>query len=277
MKISKILIYISFIISLITIFWGTYLNFFVLHNEIILYCVSILLNIFSGAVILFVTSIVDYFINRKRLLEKIMNECCNYSSLFSKIEYFRPREIDLDENGLSKKDIEMYKNKVYSDNRKSLEKIMMQYINISDVKLNNLWSLYDDLFFLFDFRKKKKNKYYKDIFEYIKGNVDKIRDYAYHFKIYLAAEHGNYEVNKNKILELQNDIFNSQFTPLLDMNDATRNTLKDLFVSYEIFSDVKTRKSQVVYNSVADYLLHQFDEIGKDAYFNKKYNNNPNN
>lgn len=161
MKINKYMFYISGVLSVVLLVISSILNFKFVDNYIISFVVNILLNVFAGAIILFVTSLTSYSIYRRNLLRDIMNECLKYSNLFSKLEYFIPKKYN--ENDLKnikikdKKDfINQYKNNIQKDNKEMLERIIRQYVSISEISTRELWNMYDDLNFIFDFKSKKE-------------------------------------------------------------------------------------------------------------------------
>src|SRR5574344_2586790 len=137
MKINKYMFYISGVLSVVLLVISSILNFKFVDNYIISFVVNIFLNIFAGAIILFVTSLTSYFIYRRNLLRDIMNECLKYSNLFSKLEYFIPRKYnENDFKNIEIKDkkefINQYKNNIQKDNQEMLERIIRQYVTISE-------------------------------------------------------------------------------------------------------------------------------------------------
>ncbi len=157
MKVSKFLFWISSFLSVITLGISTYLRFFTSYNYVIDYVVSILLNIFAGAIILVATSLVDYFINRRKVLKGIMLEYQRFAGKFENLDYFKPRIINDDEkDNFSSSDIDNYQKYLDKENYNLLESILKQYIDISNTNLNGFWDLYDDLDFLFDVGHKKR-------------------------------------------------------------------------------------------------------------------------
>ena len=275
MKINKYMFYISGVLSVVLLVISSILNFKFVDNYIISFVVNIFLNVFAGAIILFITSLTNYFIYRRNLLRDIMNECLKYSNLFSKSEYFIPRKYnEKDFKNIEIKDkkdfINQYKNNIQKDNQEMLERIIRQYVNISEISTRELWNMYDDLNFIFDFKSKKRKKYWNLIFNYIYSNIKEIKSSSYHFKIYLSANHGNYEVNAEYLCKLQDKIFfKKQF------NYKEEKEIKDLVsnidVSHHIIRDTNEKEITLIYNEVSDKLIKMFDMVGKDNYFSKKY------
>ncbi|WP_304819229.1 hypothetical protein, partial [uncultured Clostridium sp.] len=207
MKINKWTFYISMVINVLLLMASTILNFNFKDNSTVAYIVSILLNIFAGSFILSVTSFVNYYICRRYLLRDIMNECLKYSQMFSKLEYFIPKKYHEEDLNVikvknKKEFIEQYKSDLEFDNKHKLEQVLKEYISLSETSTRQLWNMYDDLDFITDVRNKKKQEYWKNIFNYIYSNICIIKEYSYHFKIYMAAINGNYKVNEEKLLEL---------------------------------------------------------------------------
>lgn len=273
MKFNKLTFYISMILNVLLLTISTILYFTFKNDYTISYIVSILLNIFAGSVILSVTSLVNYFVYRRYLLRDIMNECLRYSQMFSKLEYFIPKRYhEEDLNGIKVKNrkafIEQYKKNLDTDNKYKLEQTLKEYIALSETSTRELWNMYDDLDFITDIRNKKKHEYWKNIFNYIYSNICTIKEYSYHFQIYLSATNGNYLVNEEKLLELQDKIFFCK-KYIYDNGDEVKDVLSKIEVGYETISGGNSKDFTLVYNKTSDYLLKMFDAVGKDNYFNK--------
>lgn len=275
MKINKWLFYISIIINAVLLVISTILYFNFKESYTISYIVSILLNILAGSVILSVTSLVNYYIYRRYLLRDIMNECLRYSQMFSKLEYFTPKnyhEDDLKHIKVKNKEkvIEQYKHNLDADNKNKLEQIIKEYIALSEISTRELRNMYDDLDFITDIKYKKKQEYWRNIFNYIQSNIYTIKEYSFYFKIYVSATNGNYKVNEEKLLDLQDKIFFCK-----KYNYGNGDEVKDIFskleVGYETISDGNSKEFTLVYNETSNYLLKMFDAVGKDNYFNKNY------
>lgn len=275
MKINKWTFYISMIINVLLLIISTILYFNFKDDYTISYIVSILLNIFAGSVILSVTSLVNYYIYRRYLLRDIMNECLRYSQLFSKLEYFIPKKYH--EENLKhikvknkKEFIEVYKQGLATDNKVKLEQILKEYIVLSETSTRELWNMYDDLDFITDLTGTKKKKYWKNIFNYVYSKICMIKEYSFHFKIYVSTSNGNYKVNEEKLLELQDNIFFcKKFN--YDNCDEVKDIFSKLEVGYETISGGESKEFTLVYNETSNYLLKMFDAVGKDNYFNKNY------
>lgn len=275
MKINKWTFYNSMIINVLLLTISTILYFNFKGDYTISYIVSILLNIFAGSVILSVTSLVNYYIYRRYLLRDIMNQCLRYSQMFSKLEYFIPKKY-LEEalkhiKVKNKKEfIEQYKKDLDIANKDKLGQILKEYIALSETSTCELWNMYDDLDFISDIKNKKKQEYWKNIFNYIYSNICTIKDYSYDFKIYISSVNGNYKVNEEKLLDLQDKIFFCKKYNY-DNVDEVKDILSKLEVGYETISGGESKEFTLVYNETSNYLLKMFDTVGKDNYFNKNY------
>ena len=258
---------------LLTISTILYFNF--ADDYTVSYIVSILLNVFAGSFILSITSLVNYFIYRRYLLRDIMNECLKYSHMFSKLNYFIPKkyhEEDLKHIKVKNKKefIEQYKYDLDIDNIHKLEQILKDYIDLSETSTRELWNMYDDLDFITDLTDKKKREYWNNVFNYIYSKICMIKEYSFHFKIYVSANNGNYKVNEEKLLDLQDKIFFCKKYNY-DNGDEVKDIISKLEVGYETISGGESKEFTIVYNEVSDYLLKMFDSVGKDNYFNENY------
>ena len=275
MKINKWTFYISMIINALLLTISTILYFNFADDYTVSYIVSILLNVFAGSFILSITSLVNYFIYRRYLLRDIMNECLKYSHMFSKLNYFIPKkyhEEDLKHIKVKNKKefIEQYKYDLDIDNIHKLEQILKDYIDLSETSTRELWNMYDDLDFITDLTDKKKREYWNNVFNYIYSKICMIKEYSFHFKIYVSANNGNYKVNEEKLLDLQDKIFFCKKYNY-DNGDEVKDIISKLEVGYETISGGESKEFTIVYNEVSDYLLKMFDSVGKDNYFNKNY------
>ena len=86
MKENKRLFYLSIIVSLITLTISIILHFIV-GGDIAEYISSIMLNIFAGSIMLIFTSLIYYFVERRRNIEKLMNYALDLRNLFNKLAY----------------------------------------------------------------------------------------------------------------------------------------------------------------------------------------------
>lgn len=289
MKLNKILFYISLSISIITLIVSYILSFCIIKTDISKFITNILLNVFAGTIVMIATSLVDYFITRRQTLERIMSNINKLIKAFSKIEYLPNNEYysfnqycDLySSDKYTKKELQkMYekeKNDYKEKNKQQMEKIMDTYIFISEMDLDEFSQLYSrDFDFLFDFKKKKKLKIYHNFFEYIWNLLDEIDLQVYHFNIY-KKEFKNYEVNYQKIRDLQNKIFYYEEKDIDSKTDFKAIKLFDEIDVDSIGVNYGLNMKYIVVNKVVVDLKEQFKEIGKLAYLNKNYNPYPNN
>lgn len=72
MRLNKKIFYFSTLISIITLLISFILNFMIEENKVIVYFATICMNIFAGSIVLIVTSLFDYFIQKRDLLEEII-------------------------------------------------------------------------------------------------------------------------------------------------------------------------------------------------------------
>ena len=79
MRLNKKIFYFSTLISIITLLISFILNMQkqkikrrIEENKVIVYFATICMNIFAGSIVLIVTSLFDYFIQKRDLLEEII-------------------------------------------------------------------------------------------------------------------------------------------------------------------------------------------------------------
>lgn len=92
MKLNQRIFWISIVISVITLLVSVLLSFAVVKTEITEFINGILLNIFAGTIVLAITSLYEYTIEKRDLLENIMIQCVKMQTLFGKIKYFDDRK-----------------------------------------------------------------------------------------------------------------------------------------------------------------------------------------
>ena len=280
MKENKRIIYISIVICLITLCLSVYLQFYV-GSDIAQYISGIVLNIFAGAIMLVATSGIYYFVERRKVLTELMDECLKIRNLFNKIEYLDEYSVATLEqykafykkttSNLNDEQIEeMYKQYVESNKEKkyhNMEKVMQEYLVVANYDFTYFYTLYDRIDFLFG--KKLKHQLYRQIFEYTKNMTNAIREKAFHFNEYFNAQRGNKVVNFGFVRELQEKVFYYEGKTLSDGSDWENDlSNKSWFHSVDIIQN----KQYVIYNKVVEYYNNVFDELGKIAYFDKKYN-----
>ncbi len=281
MKENQRLFYLSIGISIITLIISIILHFFV-KCDIADYISGIMLNIFAGAIMLIFTSLVYYFVERRKTLEKLMNYALELRNLFNKVKYL-PEDKYTDFKVFK----EYYKNEkvfekvnlkdLYTDLKKSdeekrhkeMESIMQSYIAIRNYSLKDFWNIYDQLHFIFDFKNKKKLKIYKMIFDYTHNLRNKIEEKVYHFNIYFDSNgKGNKKINYQFVRELQEDIFYYEEMPINSKN-KWKLDLKE--INYSCTHNNIDGYKYITSNSVVEYYNNVFDELGKIAYFDRNY------
>lgn len=281
MKENKRIIFISTIVCFITLVLSIFLNFFV-KTEVAIYISNILLNIFAGAIMLIATSLVYYFVERRKVLTELMDECLKIRNLFSNLEYLVDMKIysfdeyidfNKDNKAISKlsqaEQKELYERDKTNFKTKQYEKMeveMKKYLNINEYSLTYFWSLYDRIDFMFG-RKKKEELYYL-IFKYTHDFKNEICKKCRHFKKYFEAKRGNKVVNYSFVRELQEKIFYFESKTKEDEKEWGID-LDDKNYCYQ--TNKISGISFVTSNNVIEYYSNIFDEIGKIAYFDKKY------
>ena len=195
MKENKRIIFISLIVCVITLSLSIFLNFYI-KTEISIYISNILLNIFAGAIMLIATSLVYYFVERRKVLTELMDECLKIRNLFSSLEYLveiktysfdEYIKFNKDNNSISElsqtKQKELYKFEKENFKIKQYEKMeleMKKYLKIDEYSLTSFWSLYDRIDFLFN--NKKKEELYNLLFKYTQDLKTEICRKCYYFK-----------------------------------------------------------------------------------------------
>lgn len=278
MKLNYKLLKMSCIIMIITLTLSIILTFFLGQTSLIQFFNNISLNIFAGAVILFATSLIEYFINRRKDLESIMNYILKYRNFFSKIEYLKNvKYLTYDEyiKKFNKKDntaVEMLKiidecDEFNKNKFNDFEKIIDAYLNIAEINFNNFWAIYDDLRFIFR-NNHVKLKLHKEIFKKIYDEANKIRELSFHLNIY-KTEGTNPVIMYEKIRDYQKNIFYEKSVYGDEQLDEENMQLIKSGIAYSM---IYTEDSSLfVYNKFVKYLDDEYVKIGKIAYFDKNY------
>lgn len=263
---------------IITLTLSIILTFFLGQTSLIQFFNNISLNIFAGAVILFATSLIEYFINRRKDLESIMNYILKYRNFFSKIEYLKNvKYLTYDEyiKKFNKKDntaVEMLKlidecDEFNKNKFNDFEKIIDAYLNIAEINFNNFWAIYDDLRFIFR-NNHVKLKLHKEIFKKIYDEANKIRELSFHLNIY-KTEGTNPVIMYEKIRDYQKNIFYEKSVYGDEQLDEENMQLIKSGIAYSM---IYTEDSSLfVYNKFVKYLDDEYVKIGKIAYFDKNY------
>ena len=279
MRLNKKVFYFSIIVSIITLGLSIYLSFFCIENKITIFICNISMNIFAGTIVLMATSIFDYLIQRRKILTSIMDMILEFRNVFAKVKYvdnidnfptFKDYENYYEDNKtkFSQKDYDKLVEKEKEKIKLDMEKMMDVYINISEINFSKNWLLWDELYFMFDFKNKKRNWFHKEIFDYIYNLIGEIRLEAYHFKIY-KEEFQNFKVNYDKILELQKKILFYEKRYNEDYN-YSENFIDEAINGYG--ESCIDNSNYIIANKSVDHLSKMFVEVGKINYFSKKYN-----
>ena len=94
MRLNKRIFYFSTGISIITLVVSCILNFMIEETKVNVFIVNICMNIFAGSIVLIVTSLFDYFIQKRDLLEQIYQEGNKFFRMFNQIKYFDDDKCD---------------------------------------------------------------------------------------------------------------------------------------------------------------------------------------
>lgn len=280
MKLNYRLIKLSKWIIIVTLLITAILTFCFEETKLTNYINGILLNILAGAIILLVTSLFEYFSNRRKSLERLMKYVLKYRNRFSKIGYLQETTL------LSYKEFKEKYNKddstielmiqvrkEHDEYNKSLirdfDKIINSYIEISEINFNDFWDIYADLHFIIK-NKKITTKLYNDVFKYVYDEVNRIRELSYHLNIY-KTEGASPIVMYEKIREYQSNIFYEKSIKGNKKLDKKNMQVIKSGIPYEMIYG--ENKRLFVYNKMAKHLDEQYDAIGKIAYFDDNYNN----
>lgn len=275
MLLNKKVFYFSFIISLISLLLSIFFHFYY-NNEITEFICNILLNVFAGTIVLIVTSLFDYFIQKRRILNAIMEKIHKFRNVFNGIKYLDdiknyPSYEDNKKYYESKKvdDKFEYTEEMYNKQKegemkkitKKMNKIIDKYIELSKIDYNDMWLLYDELYFINPLEKKNKKRqwFYTNVFNYIYQLLNEVRVSAYYFELYKESNKFKNECYQT-LLELQNKIF--YFEKLYGEDYNWHYDLKDEYPIYSGFSAIDDSHF-IVSNKVVDYLSEIFEVIRK--------------
>ena len=280
MKLNYRLIKLSKWIIIVTLVITAVLTFCFEETKLTNYINGILLNILAGAIILLVTSLFEYFSNRRKNLERLMKYILEYRNRFSKIGYLQESALLSYEEFKEKynKDdstieLMIQVRKEHDEYNKSLirdfDKIINSYIEISEINFNDFCDIYADLHFIIK-NKKITTKLYNDVFKYVYDEVNRIRELSYHLNIY-KTEGASPIVMYEKIREYQSNIFYEKSIKENKKLDKKNMQVIKSGIPYEMIYG--ENKRLFVYNKMAKHLDEQYDAIGKIAYFDDNYNN----
>ena len=180
MHINKILFWFSLSVSIILIILSTIFEFSC-NSQVLKFIENIMLNVFAGTIVLIATSLFEYNVQKRRNIISIQEKIIDFENMFIKLEYME----DIDEYPTyeqyckyceSQEPPRTYTKEQYENDKridielkykKKFENVIEQYISISNINLNELWRLYDDIYFLWPplGKDKKKLKIYNEVFE----------------------------------------------------------------------------------------------------------------
>lgn len=255
------------------------MTFGITESKIVTFINNVSLNIFAGAIVLFMTSLAEYMVNRRKKLEELMNFILEYRNYFSKVKYLKKtnyltydqykKKFNKDDSCAEKMFKTMDECDEYNKNNfQDFDEIIEAYISISKINFNEFWNVFDDLRFIFN-NKKKKDKLYNNIFKYIYNEVNLIRELSLHLSIY-KNKGADPIIMYDKIREYQKNIFYEKNVKKDESLDEENMKLIKDGLPYEII--LTKNSSKFVYNKISKHLDEQFNDVGKLAYFNKKYN-----
>lgn len=278
MRLNKRVFYFSVITSLFTLGFAVLFNF-CFCNPITDFICNIFLNIFAGTIVLIVTSLFDYFIQKRKILNATMAKINEFVNIFSNLEfienineypayeeykkYYDEQKIKYTKR-MYNKEKEVYFNRI----KKKTEKMFDEYIKISELNFNDIWSLFSEICFLNLFDKDREDLY-ENVFNYIYLLLTDIREQTFHFKIYKEAVKGNFEVNYGKILELQNKFFYYEQRYGEDSEWEYPKYFENRDIVLCCKNDIRN-SCLVVFNKVKIHLLNMYVKVGRINY-SKKY------
>lgn len=280
MKSSCRLIKGSIFVIIVMLFITIRLTFFANENDVINYINNICLNILAGAFILLATSINEYFINRRKVLEKLINHLNNIKHIFDKIKYIEKTEFidykeymineNLTENELAAHEILEFQKKCDLENSKRIinfDDVIESYKNIASIDLVEFWNVYEEINFLFN-NKRNKKIYHKEVFSKIEKEVEECKVINYHIYKY-EKQNVNPLVLYDIISDYQKTIF-CLFDIKIQKKLSKKNHEKIKKISsytYSISNNIMT----VRYNKFAENLRDELSKIAKTTYFNDEY------
>jgi len=279
MRLNKILFYFSLVVSIISLTTAIILTFCFV-GEVFSFISNVLLSIFAGTIILMVTTIVDYFLQRRRVLQSLMTTILKYRSMFAKLRYLESKEhiasykefktfTEEERDGIkvTKEMHEEYKLNQIANIKASMENNMDAYIQIASINFEETWQIYGELYFLG--RSKKKEWLYNEVFTYINDLIREVKKEAFHFELYKNGSDA-YEVNYEKMRELQKKFFDYEELPIDDYGWKYDVKNKYEFVKQSRVNIMKNTKF-IVIAKVEEHLVDMFTELGQFLYFNKRY------
>lgn len=278
MKLNYRLIKISIIIMIIAVSAAVLFTFFLPQIKIILFLNNISLNIFAGAVVLFLTSIVEYYVTRKKDLEKLLKYTSIYINQFSKIKFLQETQMityDQYKTICKKTDDTVEKileiSREHNEYNKNLinnfDDIIECYIRISEIDFTDFEDIYEDLRFILN-NKQLKGELWEHLFEYIQKEYHLIVTLSFHLNNYKALGVSPVVIY-DKIREYQERVFYEKPINKDDTIDLENEYLIKAGIRYQIIFGAES--NLFVYNKISKNLCEQYDKIREIVYFKGDY------
>lgn len=282
MRISKITFIISTILTIITFALSVTFTFFI-KGEITDFICSISGNIFAGTVVLMITSLFEYFINKRDNLDDLLLQIRSTRKIFANLKFVNCKDfvelskyIEFYKDELCEEEIvKRYnndKNQYQKKQKEQIEACMREYINLSEINSEVAWRVYKDTRFLLDFRNKKRKKIFNDFIDYIfNQKMNKVIETSWHFKEYFNSKYGNYEVNKDFFEKLQNEIFDYEEKTYLEGGFREEFDMDKANVDICSYGDNAISGTYFICgNKVTKHLQNLSEYVWKLNYKNKK-------
>lgn len=280
MLLNKKLFYFSFFTSLFTLILSIILNF-CFDNDVVIFICNILLNIFAGTLVLMVTSLFDYFIQKRRVLTAIMDKIHKYRKRICSIEYLDdinnyPSYERYVEYYKERKSIKFTRDNYEEEKKRNLKKhykkmndIIVQYRDLLTIDFTDMWLLYDELYFIspFEVWRKKRKWIYENVFKYISDLLNEIQKCCYYFDLYKEDKQFEEECY-NILLEFQKRIF--VYEKLYGEDYNWSYDLKDDEYPRYSGASVIDNSHFIVINIFEKHLSKMFKEVHKLNYHKKK-------
>ena len=265
MQLSKKTFYFSLLISLLSLSLSIFFTFFCIENSIINFINNIIMNIFAGTIILMITSLFDYYIQKRNFQREIITMLLKYRTLFNNLTYLKEIErfpsykeyfvLSLLFNGECTEEEFHNQEKLLQDKTKDIvEKIMIEYNNIVDNDFREYLLLYDNLYFLLDFKSKKRKWYKDEIFFYLISITDQLKEKLNYINKYKNNFYLYTDFAYQIILDMQKDIFfyeesgseNKRFNKEFSFDSIVELGKKDYDHDYIIANKVVDRIDNVL-------------------------------
>lgn len=237
MKENKIAFYISMLVCIITLSISIYLNFCI-KTELAIYISNILLNIFVSSSVIIFTSLIYYFVERRKLLVDLMHECSDLINIYSSLKYIDKENVSnnlkLESaiSKISKKELKLIEDNIIKDE-------INKYTLISNYNLRRFWDIYDKLSFIRG--KNIRLSIYNQVFDYTRVIQNRISGEVLKLEMYCGDKITNKKYIYDKLFELETIVFSEESSSF----------------NYN--------------NKVVEYYYQVLNRLGKMAYFDKKY------